>query len=51
MSNKNLKKAIKRRYDEYYTRYVDIEKEVIHYKDELKGKVFIVIAIPRRVNS
>lgn len=38
MSNKNLKKAFKRRYDEYYTRYVDIEKEVIHYKDELKGK-------------
>jgi len=37
--NKNLSKAKKEKNDEFYTQYKDIEKEVIHYKDQLKGKV------------
>lgn len=50
-SNENLKTAKKTKNDEFYTQYADIEEEVINYKDKLKGKVFIVIAIPRQVNS
>ena len=40
MANKNehLHKAKKTKYDEFYTRYVDIEKELSHYKDQLQGK-------------
>lgn len=37
-SNKNLITAKKAKNDEFYTRYEDIEKEIIHYKDHLKGK-------------
>lgn len=37
MPNENLKKAKKAKNDEFYTRYEDIEKEVVHYKDQLKG--------------
>lgn len=40
MANKNehLHKAKKAKNDEFYTRYVDIEKELSHYKDQLEGK-------------
>ena len=37
--NKNLIDARKAKNDEFYTRYEDIEKEVIHYKDKLEGRV------------
>ena len=36
--NSNLNKAKKAKNDEFYTRYEDIEKELVHYKDELFGK-------------
>lgn len=36
--NSNLHKAKKAKNDEFYTRYEDIEKELVHYKDELFGK-------------
>lgn len=36
-NNKNLHKAKKAKNDEFYTRYVDIENEMVHYKDQLKG--------------
>lgn len=35
--NSNLHKAKNTKNDEFYTRYEDIEKEVINYKDQLKG--------------
>lgn len=37
--NKNLHKANKAKKDEFYTQLVDIEKELKHYKDQLRGKV------------
>lgn len=37
-NNSNLHKAKKEKNDEFYTRYEDIEKELVHYKDELFGK-------------
>ena len=39
MSNTHLHKAKKAKNDEFYTRYEDIEKELIHYKDQLQGKI------------
>lgn len=36
-SNKNLHKAKKAKNDEFFTRLCDIEKEMEHYKDQLKG--------------
>lgn len=36
--NKNLQRARDTKYDEYYTMYEDIEQEVSHYWDALKGK-------------
>lgn len=38
MANANLNRAKKAKNDEFYTRYEDIELEVEHYKDYLKGK-------------
>lgn len=40
MANKNahLHQAKKKKNDEFYTRYADIEKEVSHYRDQLEGK-------------
>lgn len=37
--NKNLLEAKKAKNDEWYTRYEDIEKEVIHYWDQLRGRI------------
>ena len=37
-NNTNLSKARKAKNDEFYTRYEDIENEVQHYADELKGQ-------------
>src|SRR3989344_4861991 len=38
-ANKTLHKANKAKKDEFYTRLVDIEKELKHYKDQFRGKV------------
>lgn len=38
MGVKHLDEAKARRYDEYYTRYEDVAKEMIYYKDSFKGK-------------
>ncbi len=38
-TNKNLAKAFTAKNDEYYTRLVDIENELNHYKEQFKGKV------------
>lgn len=37
--NACLHKAKKAKNDEFYTRYEDIEKEMVHYTEHLKGKV------------
>ena len=37
--NKNLCNANKAKNDEFYTQLTDIEKELKHYKEQLKGKV------------
>lgn len=39
MSNENLRMARKIKNDEFYSRYEDIEKELVHYKDQLRGKI------------
>ncbi len=39
--NTNLHIAKKTRYDEFYTTYETIENEVLHYKEQLKGKVIL----------
>lgn len=38
-TNKNLRSAAKTKKDEFYTQLVDIEKELKHYKEQLRGKV------------
>lgn len=38
-NNKNLLKAKEAKNDEFFTRYIDIEKEVIHYWPKLKGRI------------
>ena len=37
-SNAHLKKAVKSKFDEFYTLYADVEKELSHYWNFLKGK-------------
>lgn len=39
MGKKHLDQARKNKDDEFYTLYADIEKELIHYKEQFKGKV------------
>jgi len=39
MANTSLRKASKAKNDEFYTQLADIENELKHYKDQLKGKV------------
>ncbi len=39
MAHKTLKDAIKAKKDEFYTQLSDIEKELKHYKDQIKNKV------------
>ena len=38
MTNSNLHSAKRVKNDEFYTQYEDIEKEVVNYKEHLKGK-------------
>ena len=37
--NDNLHKAKKAKNDEWYTTYEDIDKEIQHYRDKLKGLI------------
>lgn len=37
--NANLHRAKREKNDEFWTQYSDIEKELVHYEDFLKGKV------------
>ena len=37
--NSNLTKAKKAKNDEFYTQITDIEKELVHYHDQLRDKV------------
>ena len=39
MGNRNLRRAKKAKNDEFYTQLEDIEKELMHYKDQFRGKV------------
>jgi hypothetical protein len=39
MANKNLRAAKAAKNDEFYTQLADIEKELRHYSDQLRGKV------------
>jgi hypothetical protein len=39
MSNQKLNKAKKQKNDEFYTQLIDIEKELIHYKQHFFGKI------------
>lgn len=39
ISNENLRLARQAKNDEFYTRYEDIEKELIRYKDQFKDKI------------
>jgi hypothetical protein len=39
ITKENLSKARSNKNDEFYTRYVDIENEIQHYKDFLKNKI------------
>ena len=41
-SNKNLHKASQAKKDEFYTQLADVEKELKHYKNQFKGKVFFL---------
>ena len=36
--NSNLATAKKGKNDEFYTQLTDIEKELVHYKEQLQGK-------------
>lgn len=38
-SNRNLHKASKAKKDEFYTQLIDIEKELMHYKDQFRNKI------------
>ena len=49
--NSNLHKAKKAKNDEFYTRYEDIEKELVHYKDELFGKTIYCPCDDYRVSN
>ncbi len=42
MANKNLNKAKSSKKDEFYTQLSDIERELKHYKNILKVKLFTV---------
>lgn len=37
--NEKLHKAKKAKNDEWHTRYEDIEKEVVNYKEQLKNRL------------
>lgn len=41
-ANKNLRRAKKNKNDEFYTQLTDIEKELKHYREQLKNKVIFL---------
>ena len=38
-TNKSAVRAQREKNDEFYTRLDDIESEVVHYKDQLRGRI------------
>jgi len=49
--NKTLRKAGKEKNDEFYTQLTDVEKELRHYKDHLKGKVIFCNCDDPRISN
>jgi len=49
--NKNLNKAKAAKKDEFYTQLPDIERELAHYKDHLRGKVVLCNCDDPRVSN
>ena len=45
MANDSLNKARKAKNDEFYTLYSDVAKELAHYQQHFKGRLYIVIVI------
>lgn len=43
MSNENLRLARQVKNDEFYTRYEDIEKELIRYKEQFKDNICLIL--------
>jgi len=41
MGNKKLHKAKKAKNDEFYTQFSDIEKEMVHYREQFRNKVIL----------
>ena len=39
MSNENLRTAKRVKNNEFYTRYQDIENELVHYKEQFRDKI------------
>lgn len=50
-SNRHLQKAIKQKYDEFYTQLTDIEKELKYYKKHFKDKVVFCNCDDPRVSN
>ena len=51
MAHKTLKKAVQEKKADFYTQLSDIEKELIHYKDQFKGKVVYCNADDPRISN
>ena len=51
MRNKNLNSAKKAKYDEFYTRLEDIERELFYYKDHYRGKTIYCNCDDPRVSN
>ena len=50
-SNSKLTRAKKAKNDEFYTRYEDIESELVHYKNHFKGKTVLCNCDDPRVSN
>lgn len=51
IKNKNLNKANKAKFDEFYTQLTDIEKELKHYQKHFKGKTVLCNCDDPRVSN
>jgi len=47
--NRYLHKASQAKFDEFYTQLSDIERELSHYKEHFKTRLFFVIAMTREL--
>ena len=50
LTNANLHEARKNKNDEFYTRYEDIEAEVMKYREQFKDKIVYYPVIALKVN-